>query len=306
VSVAQTERLYSTAVYQRQIRDVLAQMAELNENLAGVLERSFQAAQTSAADVSLARMQAGTLRQQAALAEANYQTALLDLRRQLGMPPTADCEPAEDLPQWQWAELGELLAAAPAAPCCDRLQELVAGRPDIMAARADVASTRAALGLARAGKIPNLTIGPYYQRDDLGTTAVGFRAWSDVPVVNSGEPLVRQRFAELRARQAALDQAQVRARLEAEAAVDRYERARKLVQRSRGVFLAELDAEVRRVENQYGAGQADLLRLFAARTAYIQGFRAQLDLLNELAQAAANVTAATGLPPQLVVPGEGH
>ena len=45
IGVARTEALYATAVYQRQIRDVLAQMGRLNETLAGVLERSFQAAQ---------------------------------------------------------------------------------------------------------------------------------------------------------------------------------------------------------------------------------------------------------------------
>jgi cobalt-zinc-cadmium efflux system outer membrane protein len=190
-----------------------------------------------------------------------------------------------------------------ATSCNDRLDELVAGRPDIMAARADVASVRSALGLAKASKVPNLTIGPYYQRDDLGTTAIGFRTWTDVPVINTGEPLVRQRFAELRARQETLEQGQIRAKLEAQTAVNRYERARRIVERTSSAYLQDLESEVRRIGNQYQAGQTDLLHVYAARAAYVQGFRAYLDTLNELAQSAANVTAATGLPPCSVVSG---
>jgi outer membrane protein, heavy metal efflux system len=305
-SVAQTERLYATAVYQRQTRDVLNQVARLNEELVGVLERRFEAAQALGADVSLARMQARASRQQAELAEANYQTALLDLSRQLAWPPAVPLAPNENLTGWRWTALAHLLAEQPGPPAVDRLDDLIAGRPDVMAARADLASSRAALGLAKAGKIPNLTIGPYYQRDDTGTTGIGFRAWSDVPVVNTGEPLVRQRLAELHARQQALDQAQIRAKLEARAALNRYERGRRIVERTGPGYLAELEADVARIDNQYNAGQVDLLHVYAARTAYVQGFRAYLDTLNELAQAAANVTATTGLPPAVVVPGDGR
>jgi outer membrane protein TolC len=172
-----------------------------------------------------------------------------------------------------------------------------------MAAHADVDSARSALGLAKAGKIPNLTIGPYYQRDDLGTTAFGFRAWSDMPIWNTGEPLVRQRFAELRARQTTLEQARIRARIEAQAALNRYERARAIVERSGPSFVEEMQAEVQHIENQFRAGETDLLRVFAAQSAFVQGIRAQLDTLNELAQSAANVTATTGLPPAIVLSG---
>jgi hypothetical protein len=54
------------------------------------------------------------------------------------------------------------------------------------------------------------------------TTFLGFRAQMDLPVVNNGEPLERQRLAEHHQRITAWNQAQRRAELEATAAIDRY------------------------------------------------------------------------------------
>ena len=72
-----------------------------------------------------------------------------------------------------------------------------ASRPDVMAARSDIDVARANLSLATASKTPDLQIGPYYQRTLDGTTFWGFRAQMDLPVINSGRPLERQRAAEL-------------------------------------------------------------------------------------------------------------
>ena len=49
-------------------------------------------------------------------------------------------------------------------------------------------------------------------------------------------------------------------------------------------------------EDQFKAGQISLLQVFAARSAITQSRRSFLDLLNELALAAADVAQATGLP----------
>ena len=45
----------------------------------------------------------------------------------------------------------------------------------------------------------------------------------------------------------------------------------------------------------------DVLRIFQARTSLILNRRASLDLLNELAQATAAVTATTGIFPRALV-----
>ena len=84
-----------------------------------------------------------------------------------------------------------------------------------------MAVARANLHLAQGSRRPDLQIGPYYQRTESGTTYLGFRAQSDIPVVNNGLPLVRQREAELTQRYAVWQQLQTRAQLEASAALTR-------------------------------------------------------------------------------------
>jgi cobalt-zinc-cadmium efflux system outer membrane protein len=304
-NVALTERMFFSAVYQRGVRDLNFSLAKLNEELVGVLDRRFSAATAPASDVALARLQAHAARQQANLAVATYNTAVLDLRTQLGLVSGEPFEPQGDLSQlpWQPAPLNATPEGAPAP--CDVIN-LVAARPDVMVARADVEFSRAGADLARANRVPNLQIGPYYSRDDFATVFVGLRSQMDIPIINNGKPLVRQRLSEVRQREIALDQLQIRARLEAVAALERYELARRLVEQSRAELGATLSDDVRRVENQFQAGQADLLKVYSARTGLIQAERALLDTLNELAQAAARVTETTGLPPHALIRADGQ
>ncbi|HEX4132743.1 MAG TPA: TolC family protein [Pirellulales bacterium] len=309
-NIAQTERLYFLALYQRGIRDLVLANAELNEQLLSVSEKQLQAGHVAGADVAIVRLDTRSTRAQAELAEANYQTALLDLRRQLNLPLDTPIAIADDLAAWQFApataerlltaKCGGVMAAGGAAAPYDSAADLVAGRPDVLAARSDLAVARAATRLANASRVPDLNIGPYYQRTESGTTYWGFRTQNDIPVFNSGVPLLRQRQQEMRQRQAQWDQLFARARIEAAAAIDRYERARRLVEAS-PVAPAPLPDELRRLEDQFRAAEVDVVRVFTARTSLIQFRRAHLDLLNELAQAAANVTAATGVPADVLI-----
>ena len=50
-----------------------------------------------------------------------------------------------------------------------------------------------------------------------------------------------------------------------------------------------------------GHDRSGCLMGFATQVSLVQDYRAHLDLLNEVAQAAAAVTAATGLPPHNIV-----
>jgi outer membrane protein TolC len=89
--------------------------------------------------------------------------------------------------------------------------------------------------------------------------------------------------------------------LEAEAALACYDRARTLLERTRNDLSAPLVKDVRQIEDSFRAGQTDLIHVFTARATLIQAQRGLLDLVNEVAQAAAKVSETTGLPPQLLV-----
>ncbi|HEV3006897.1 MAG TPA: TolC family protein [Pirellulales bacterium] len=311
LNVALTQRLFFTALYQRGLRDLARATADVNAELASTLERQLDKGNVSAAALAVAKLDRQSAERQARLADANYETALLDLRRQLNLPPGTAFEPQGDLTSWQWlpANAENLLAARSAggpparAPSrSDAVAQLASTRPDVMAARADVAMGSANVGLANAQRRPNLQIGPYYQRDDFGTVFVGFRSQFDIPVANNGRPLVRQREAELGQRRVVMGQAEQRARLEAEAAIDRYERARQLIEPVADDG-SDVPDELQRLEKLYAEHEIEVQQIVLARNSLLMARRSRLDSLNEAAQAAAAVTAATGLPPTaLVVP----
>jgi cobalt-zinc-cadmium efflux system outer membrane protein len=309
LNLVQTERFYFTALYQRGLRDLARQSEDATRQQSTVLEKQLAAGQASAADAAISRLDYQSARQQALLAEANYQTALLDLRRHLNLPMTDELGQYGDLTQIRWRPIAALQNSVQrpetemtgALNLDETLAVLTNGRPDVMAARSDIDVARANTNLACANRTPDLQVGPYYQRNDSGTTFFGFRAQMDLPVVNNGNPLVRQREQEQLQRSMSWQQLQVRAMREAEAAVKRYTRALEMVEASRPAVANSLPEELRKLEDQFKAGEIDLPRIFQARLSLIQSRRIYLDTLNELAQAAAAVTAATGTAPSVLI-----
>lgn len=309
-TVAQAEQLYFTAVYQQGLRDLAAANAANNQQLLVILEKQLDAGQVTAADVAIVRLDARSTNQQLRLAEANLETALLDLRRFLAvdlhlplhlqteglLPADSPSELAKKESPLPWKVIENEDSA---------IARLAARRPDVMAACADTDAARANTRLAKASRVPDVQLGPYYQRTLDGSTFFGFRAHSELPVWNNGNPLVRQRYAETRQRAVTYDQIRTRAEIEAEVAVDRYDRAVRLLSDSDMTESLQLPAELERLEAQVAEGEVDVLRVFQARTSLLQNRRAVLDSLNELMQASAAVTAATGLPLEsmLALPG---
>jgi cobalt-zinc-cadmium efflux system outer membrane protein len=311
LNIAQTARLYFTALYQRGIRDLTRSNADMNEELLRISERQVADGLITKADVAIVRIDSRSTRQQADLAEANYQTALLDLRRQLNIPLETPISLHEDLSAFHWnsAHAAAVAQVNPEGSPTDLplgeekqvIKHVANGRPDLMAAHADIETAFANYRLANAARTPDLLAGPFYQHDDFGVVYFGFQAHMDIPVMNNGKPLVRQRAAEQMQRQVLWEQLVNRAEVDAVNAADRYERARRLVEAARPEFATDLPAELKLLESQFKENEVDVLRIFQGRTSLMQNRRASLDLLNELAQASAVLTAATGIPPAALV-----
>lgn len=301
-NVAQTERLYFTALYQRELRDLAERTASLNEELLGIVERRFTAALATAADRTTARVAARQSRKQAELAEMNFQTAVLTLRRQLNFSDDVPLALVGRLEDFSWRSVAERGPSSPADGSTIKVpDELIAGwaleRPDVLAAGAGVSTAQANANLARANRIPNAGIGPFYERDEGGTVFAGFRTQMNVPIWDTGRPLVEQREAEFRQQLTTLQQLRARAKVEAQTAIKRYELARHLVPREADIFSRAVPEDLRRIKDLFEAGQADILTVYATQNSLLQEQRTHLDSLNELAQAAADVTLSAGLPP---------
>lgn len=288
-NVVQTERFYFAVVYQLGLYKLACINAENNRQMLETLERQLLAGQATAADVAIVRLDARSTRQQQRIAEANLQTALLDLKRHLRLPADYPIAVDENIMSWTWKPAD-----------VNQLSSLALSRPDVMGSRADTDVARANTSFANASRIPDLQIGPYYQRDDFGTVYVGFRAQTDIPVLNNGIPLLRQRQAEFCQRAMVSQQLAARATLEAEAAANRYERARLLKMESGDPMSAAVPVELEKLEEQFKANEVDILRVLQARNSLIQSQRADLDALNELMLSAVSVTAFSGAPLELL------
>ncbi len=303
LALAQTERLYFAALYQRGLMELVEASDRNNQQLLMILEKQLEAGQATAADVAIVRVDAASTRQQFRLASANYQSALRDLARQSGVSPDQISGIDGDLGKIDWRVPGSA-AKSDVANATSNAQSSVlawaASRPDVMAARSDVDVARANLCLASASKTPDLQIGPYYQTTADSTHFVGFRGQIDLPVINNGVPLERQRTAEHHQRLTAWQQAQRRAELEADAALARYETALAAAADST-LTVNDLPTELVGLEKEFEAGEVDIVRVVQARTSLIQNQRSRLDLLNEVAQAAAALTGATGIPVEQVL-----
>jgi len=311
MNMAQTTRLFFAALYQRELRDVSGSLADMNEQIIGVIARREKAGQSNKADVELAKLQYLASRRQQRLAESGYQTALMSLRNQLNFAPDTTLDLAGQWMGWQWQPMGDVIARSkPKTPSEAKLKNLsmslddsilrplVVNRPDVVAARSAVAMASENMRLADAMRCPSLQAGPMFQRDNSSTVFWGVQAQINIPVVNTGKQLVQQRMAELRLQQVTATQLENRAILEARAAIQRYERARRLVEQSRADFGRDLSKALKPFDDQFKAGQISLLQVFAARTTLVQSQQSFFDLLNELTQAAADVTLATGLSAQ--------
>ena len=311
LTLAQAQRLYFTTLYQRGIRELAEASHENNLELLQILENQLNAGAATAADVAIVRVDAASTRQQQQLATANFQNAVRDLARHVGMLPNLLPDVAGDIHEFRW-QLPNLSSEQTESLQDDWNQAVISStktavgwamaRPDVMAARSELDVARANLGLASAAKTPDLQIGPYYQATADSMTFLGFRAQMDLPVVNNGEPLERQRRAEHHQRITAWHQTQRRAELEATAAMDRYADALAAVEsETSDEESSDLPSELKGLEKQFLAGEVDVVRVVQARNSLILNRRARLDLLNELSQAAAGLVGATGISIETIV-----
>lgn len=286
-ALVQTYRFFQTAAYNREKVRVSNELADFNDRLIEALQNRLKTGQGTAADIMLARVEARAARQQIKAAEQAYRTALTDLRNQIGIPETAGtAEP-----------FGEF-SLPPYIPPVDEevmIREALRNRPDIQAMQAQVRGTHSAVNLAKGDRIPTPVIGPQWEMDEAGIQYIGLVLVSQLPIWNTGKPLVRQREAEHGRAIVAAEQAQQRAISQVRAAVAKWNGATDLVNNA-SQLTRELTREFNTVQRLFNANQTDLPRLMQARRRLIQLEISRLDAVWAATQAQADLLLALGTP----------
>ncbi|HVT28687.1 MAG TPA: TolC family protein [Lacipirellulaceae bacterium] len=310
IAVVSAMRAYFTALYKKDLLGLARDSASLADDTAGVVDRRFEAGIATSAERITADVAARQAKRKAELAEADYQTALQALRTALNATDDEPVVPGGNLQGYRWLPIMEVMSPQPyglqttrsTSDSQDAMQSDVANRPDVMAAQLGVSVAEANRDLAQANKIPNLTAGPSYERDETGTVFFGIQAQMDLPIWNTGSPLVRQRDAELQQQRITWRQTQLRAASEAVAAAKRYEVARGLWMEMSTSGAAEKN-DFKRITDAFENGQASIVEVLSTRDNLILERQARLDLLNQVSQAAVDVVSALAIDPDRVIKG---
>jgi cobalt-zinc-cadmium efflux system outer membrane protein len=285
LALVETYRAHQTATYRREKWLSALRLSRFHAALVETLRRQREANQVGPADVILAEVESQSIDQEVEAARQEYEIALAELRRRIGIAECASSiEPAGDL-------------QAPEPPPAESEQSLIsmamASRPEIQAAKAQLASSRAALSLARADRIPIPSLGPAYEKSETGESFYGIALTSPVPLLNAGKTLVLQREAEYHRDAVVVDQWCQRVQTEVRSSLVRWEQARQSLVRSRD-WARSIDAEAVKMRNLYDAGQADLVKLLEVQRRHLGAESARLDALWRATQAYADLLAALG------------
>lgn len=307
-AVTAAMRSYFDALYKKGLLDLARGSAKVGDDMAGAVNRRFDAGLASPAERITANVAARRSHQRARLAEVDYQNALQTLRVVLNTLPKEPIEPTGTLDAYYWRPATEVLDdalactvdASPAGNPDDAVALLTANRPDVTAARFGVSVAGANLALAKSNMVPNVSTGPSYERDESGTLFLGMVAQMNLPVWNTGCPLVQQRRTELQQQLVTWRQTQTRAAAEARAAVSRYHRARALWLQMSAV-KSDGEDELKNIHDAFDNGQATFVEVLATKDNLVQELQTFLDLLNEVSQASVDVIAAMAIDPDRLI-----
>jgi cobalt-zinc-cadmium efflux system outer membrane protein len=303
-------RAYFELMYRKGLLDVAIRNADLQSQTSGIVNRRYKAGLSTATEQLTAQVTARQFQKQAALAQADYVTALNALRNVLNLPPEDLFEVDNRIDSYRWLPLSDACAFPESGDgnsnqsLSDVTENSIANRPDVAAARYNAATAQSNLDLAKANTVPNVATGPTYERDESGTLFFGVSAQMDLPVWNTGCPLVRQRAAELQQQLITLSQTRVRAELQVQAAVNRYALACELWESRREAKRPGSNESTTAV-NAFEQGQATILEVLSIQDALVQEQKADLDLFHEVSQAAIDVVAALALDPDQLIQVDG-
>ena len=297
-------RTYFLVIESREQVAVAQNIVDALTEIERIVELRFQYGFASEYDVSLAQSDLESARDTLAAARNGEIEALRALEALVGRYPAGLLVTADTLP------------ALPAAPGAGLPSELLERRPDLIAAERDVAAALNSLSVARAARLPSLSLTSSFggaSGDLENVLDPANLAWTLAgnllaPIFQGGalDAQVDVAQADVDAVVAVYADTAINAFTEVESALDR------------GVFLTErraaLETSAERSRNafrlsnlQYGQGEIDLFdllgiqqRVFGAESSLIAIRRAQLDQYIELSLALGGDWQTRDLQPNLV------
>ena len=280
---AEVAAAYWTAVADRSIAGLLEQdRAAVDAMVTWHRERVEAGAMRG---VDLIRMQIERDRISVSLAGAlrDAELAETDLFRQIGRPTRKGVTLTDDI------SVTEVLPAIDLAAALSQRLEIEAANDAVTAAEADVT-------LQRANAVPDPELFGGYKRD-VGTNTAYAALQLPLPLRNRNQGEIARAEAQLRIARALLQETQLAARADIEAAEENYRREVELVRNTLPAMRAEAAQNLVIETEAYRLEGIDLLRYLDAERTELDVEMTAIRTLGEFHQAAVRLQLATGGQP---------
>lgn len=276
------ETFYRSLFLERRLALARA-IEDLNRRLREIATGRFQAGDVAKMEVNVAEVRLGQARRATIAARRDYQNALQELERLLGMEPAGQLRPNGPFPLRPHPFQLEQL-----------VQRALENRPDLQAAVAEQRRVAAETALTRRLLVPNPTLQVFYRKEEGGQTIAGGTLRFPLPLFDRKQAELLQLAG--RATQARHERhsTELRIRQEVRDAWRRYEAAREEVAVFETAVLERATENLQLVETAYRAGKIDLLQVVVVQNDLVQAQLSYIDALENYWLAYAALERAVG------------
>jgi cobalt-zinc-cadmium efflux system outer membrane protein len=285
---AELRLAFWAAVRARERRLLAEQVRARSTETVRIMRARFASQDISALELDKIELEAAQQENELADAVASERAAVADLLKLVGPGAPAEVEVS-----------GEL--ASPAAPLdparlADRAREK---RPDLAAARRQVETSRAAVALAEAQAVPDITVGVGYTRSKAlmsgdNPQALGFTVSVPLPVFSRNQGEIQKAHVEQRRAEDVARALEANVAREVAAAHARYVAAAEKVSRYHGGALARAERALAVAEKTFRSGDRSLLEVLEAQRTFIAVRSDYLDTMYDLRAARLELEQAVG------------
>jgi len=283
LDLAVAESFYEALAARRSV-----ELLEQNEALAAGLEelarRRLDLGEGTQLELNTVRIRRAEAARRLAAGRAQREAAYITLTELLAAPPGEAWELSGDLPVGaEVAGVAELVARAADA------------RPDLLSSRQEMDRARAAVALADAEAVPDLTLALSYGRDERQDVALGgFRI--PLPFVQRNQGERESARAALRASEALVEQRRLAVAADVRRAFQAYEAALAASRLYDAEVLGAQRESLELLEQGYAAGAIDYTELVVIQRELLDGQLGALEARRDFALATARLLAAAHLP----------
>src|SRR5262249_51913764 len=178
-------RAFNAVLYRDGKARVLEETVRINERTVEQVRPLVQLGKLRPADLVLARAEVAASRAQVGQARTALAVGWADLRRSLG---------SLDLDLLVQGQLGDPPQPVPDGGLAEAALRM---RPELKARKAAVEEAEARLGLERANRWGNPSLGPAFEYNETSVVFIGMWLVTPIPVLNTRRGEIQQRQAEL-------------------------------------------------------------------------------------------------------------